>query len=312
MQGASKSREQYREEILHITGAKPYSIHRTVFQKQSPPALYLHFHPEFEFLYLEEGEMAFSIEGQDCELNAGEAVFLPSYVLHQGVARSESGSFQAVVFSPELLAVSMETEQRRRYLPCCVQDAQWAFALKPEESWQREILELLRQLFAQADQQAKYRAESDLLTTGYLLVIWQHMYHWHFRKLFQRKEEAYQDGVWGEDGVFLAVQYIMEHYQDEVSLAKLADAAHMSKGQLCRKFKQFQGVTPFYYLIRHRIRKSLRYLVKTDKKIGEIGMLCGFNNISYFNREFLRMMRVTPSEYRRQALGGLGRRDSEI
>ena len=35
-----------------------------------------------------------------------------------------------------------------------------------------------------------------------------------------------------------------------------------------------------------------------DKKIAEIASLCGFNNISYFNREFKKYMKMSPSQYR--------------
>ena len=43
---------------------------------------------------------------------------------------------------------------------------------------------------------------------------------------------------------------------------------------------------------------SLTISQETDKKIGEIANLTGFNNISYFNKVFLKTIGCTPKEYR--------------
>ena len=73
-----------------------------------------------------------------------------------------------------------------------------------------------------------------------------------------------------------------ENYAFEVSLADLANLIPMSEGQFCRVFKQQMKVSPMQYLLRYRILQSCRLLQDTEKKIGEIANLTGFNNISYF------------------------------
>ena len=42
------------EHIVHKTGESPFSIHLTNVAPDEPNALYLHYHPEAEFFYLEE------------------------------------------------------------------------------------------------------------------------------------------------------------------------------------------------------------------------------------------------------------------
>ena len=95
------------------------------------------------------------------------------------------------------------------------------------------------------------------------------------------------------------IAFIQQHYQEDISLELLAQTIHISETQLCRSFKQLTGSTPFTYLKRYRIMKSCEWLDDSDKKISEICSLCGFNNISYYNREFLRIMKMTPSAYRK-------------
>ncbi|MGN6712236.1 helix-turn-helix domain-containing protein [Anaerocolumna jejuensis] len=45
--------------------------------------------------------------------------------------------------------------------------------------------------------------------------------------------------------------------------------------------------------------KSCGYLINTSKKITDIAALCGFNNISYYNRDFIRIIKISPAAYRK-------------
>ena len=94
------------------------------------------------------------------------------------------------------------------------------------------------------------------------------------------------------------LQYIQENYARNLTLCGLAAYFHMSEGQFCRIFKQTMKMSPMQYLMRYRILQSCRLLQDTDKKIGEIANLSGFNNISYFNKVFLQTIGCTPREYR--------------
>ena len=97
----------------------------------------------------------------------------------------------------------------------------------------------------------------------------------------------------------IAVTFFSENYHQNITLEELAEYAHLSEGQFCRSFKELTGMTPFRYLIRYRILQSCNQLLLTDKKVTEIALSCGFNNISYYNRAFFKIMRMTPTEYRK-------------
>ena len=92
---------------------------------------------------------------------------------------------------------------------------------------------------------------------------------------------------------------ICSFIDQNITLEELAEYAHLSEGQFCRSFKELTGMTPFRYLIRYRILQSCNQLLLTDKKVTEIALSCGFNNISYYNRAFFKIMRMTPTEYRK-------------
>lgn len=283
----------YREAVPHVTNTRPYAVHRTHFGPEQKCALYLHWHPEIELCYLEEGELDFQMEDRHYHMNGGDAVLVPPGVLHRADCVSgKPGSFLAFCFLPEFITGLAEGMQFQKYVqPVLYQNRDSSLYLSPKTEWQREVLTDLKRLFSLAES-----AEcAELAVAGLVLVIWQNLYNRHFSALIKDRQKEKLERQLGD-----VLCYMREHFQEDLSLKNLADTAHMSEGQFCRSFKRLTGSTPFTWLNRFRIMESCVCLSGSDKKIGEIAMQCGFNNISYFNREFLRVMKVTPSAYRKQ------------
>lgn len=284
-----EERNKYLEEITHVTRTSPYSIHKSCFNKKGSTALYLHLHPEMELLYLEKGRLSFKVEEEIYRMQEGEAIWIPQNMLHTATAESEEGIFRAICFAPEYLMAAMEQHDFGKYVhPIMKSGIDYTLLLKGD-NWQSKVLALLNDLFYQSEEMKN----SELLIRGYLLVIWNYLYHFHIVRLLGEREKGRNEEYLEE-----VLAFIHAHYREDLSLAELADVAHMSEGQFCRCFKKAMGNTPFTYLKRYRILKCCVYLSETDKKISEICSLCGFNNISYFNREFMQVMKTTPSKYR--------------
>lgn len=290
-------KEIYLEKVSHITNTSPYSIYKIGFLQEE--ALYLHWHPDFELYYLEEGDLDFCIEDIHIPLKAGEAVFIPPNLLHRAdCANLRGGLFRALVFSPDFISASMSMEQFRKMVqPVLYNNKKFILHLKQDEEWQKQVLADLVRIFAadEKEQQEGAAGTEELLTAGLSLVIWQGLYD----HCFSQVDES-GGSVKLEQQLKEPVRFIREHFSEDITLEALARLAHMSEGQFCRSFRQLTGSTPFTYLKKLRIMHSCTYLAGTDKKISEICTLCGFSNISYFNREFLKIMRTTPSGYRKR------------
>lgn len=86
-----------------------------------------------------------------------------------------------------------------------------------------------------------------------------------------------------------------------VSLADLATELGMSESRLSRFFRRATGnsFTDFVNMV--RINSACRLLMQTDHFVADICYQVGFNNVANFNRRFLELKGVTPTEFRRQA-----------
>jgi AraC-like DNA-binding protein len=98
----------------------------------------------------------------------------------------------------------------------------------------------------------------------------------------------------------LVFDYVMTNYQRDISLEEIASLSNMTKNAFCRYFKLRTNKTFFQFLIDIRIERASKLLLKNrELSVIEIAELCGFNNISNFNRKFKELKHGSPLQYRK-------------
>lgn len=93
--------------------------------------------------------------------------------------------------------------------------------------------------------------------------------------------------------------YIDDHFAEDLSLEKLSAEFYISKFYLTREYKKIYGMTIFQHIITARINYGKKLLRFSDKSVEEIAHLCGFNDQSYFARQFKKSENLTCHSYRK-------------
>ncbi|WP_028515641.1 AraC family transcriptional regulator [Ruminococcus flavefaciens] len=93
--------------------------------------------------------------------------------------------------------------------------------------------------------------------------------------------------------------YIEDHFTEDISLEKLSSEFYISKYYLTREYKHIYGKTIFQHIITARINYGKKLLRFSDKSVEEIAHLCGFNDQSYFARQFKKSENLTCFSYRK-------------
>ncbi|MNN74956.1 HTH-type transcriptional activator RhaR [compost metagenome] len=75
--------------------------------------------------------------------------------------------------------------------------------------------------------------------------------------------------------------------------------------KVSQAINQQAGMNVSQYVNQLRIQQAARWLSSSDRPVTEIMLEAGFSTKSNFNREFLRVQGMSPSEWRRQQAGGL-------
>jgi DNA-binding NtrC family response regulator len=103
-------------------------------------------------------------------------------------------------------------------------------------------------------------------------------------------------------GVRKAIEYMANHFQQDISLGQLARYACLSPSHLSCLLKKTFGTSFKRLLAVMRIEKAKRLLVeKATLSITEISSEVGYNELSHFERTFKQILNCTPREYRQMA-----------
>ena len=104
------------------------------------------------------------------------------------------------------------------------------------------------------------------------------------------------------DQIHEVVSRITDHLADPHSAAELAAELGMSESRFSRFFRKATGNTFTDFVNRVRISRACQLLMDTDQQVTHICYEVGFNNVANFNRRFLDIKGMTPSEFRKQSL----------
>ncbi|MBM7585601.1 two-component system response regulator YesN [Bacillus pakistanensis] len=94
------------------------------------------------------------------------------------------------------------------------------------------------------------------------------------------------------------LDYIHEHYSEELSLKTLSQRFHINSIYLGQLFQKELGIVFSEYINHFRIEKAKELLKNTHQKAGKIGKCVGYSDTTYFYKQFKKSVGVTPTEWR--------------
>jgi len=95
-------------------------------------------------------------------------------------------------------------------------------------------------------------------------------------------------------------KYVAENFQKKIIFSNAASVANMQKAAFCRYFKRKTKKKFTSFVNETRVMHARKLLEETDKSITEIAFSCGYENISYFNRQFRLYCDLSPNGFREQ------------
>jgi transcriptional regulator GlxA family with amidase domain len=92
--------------------------------------------------------------------------------------------------------------------------------------------------------------------------------------------------------------WIKGHLTDDLSLSVLAHQAGMSERSFSRHYAEAAGQTPARAIERLRVEAAQNLLLESRLPVKRIAQRCGFGSEETMRRSFLRLLTVTPQDYR--------------
>lgn len=103
-----------------------------------------------------------------------------------------------------------------------------------------------------------------------------------------------------EYSVFLeAVNHMEHHMEQQMQVADIARAIHVSESRLQRSFRACVGTSVHAYLLRIRLEKA-REALSRGCRVSDAASLCGFSNCNHFSYSFKKEFGINPSQVKKR------------
>lgn len=239
---------------------------------------YPHIHGQVELVFVEEGEIGLTVDGEDAVLGPGDLAMVFPNTVHSYHTETAS-RVVLVIFSTELTGDYLKTLATMRPVSPYLRGSEL-----------HGDVPLFLRRFLESTEWAGGRK----LLGGYLTVV--------LGRIFQCMplEKA---SAQGDPGLMRRLLlYIDGHFQEPLSLGDVARELGVSKYYLSRFFTGKIGCGYTAYVNTLRARYAEKLLLGSDLPVTDIVYEAGFDSLSTFYRAFRQCYGESPGQYRKRAL----------
>lgn len=251
---------------------------------------YLHFHNHLEIGFCYSGKGILTLEDEDRIFTGGMFSVIPKNFPHTTNSDGETLSsweylfIDADTFLAEfyhdnpIMADRMIRRVNRKVHFCKVTEMP-------------EMVELIHQIMEiMRNRRELYLEEAK----GIVLALLVEIARWN-----KVEGEAEGKPVGNSSLISPALDYISEFPDRQIRIEELAQMCHISETHFRRSFSECMNMTPVEYINWVRIKTACDELKKTNDSIGDIAVRTGFTTLSTFNRNFKKVMGISPHEWRK-------------
>ena len=92
--------------------------------------------------------------------------------------------------------------------------------------------------------------------------------------------------------------FVGKNHLKQITLEEIAAKVSLSKEAFCRFFKRNFNKSFFVFVNEYKISLAGKLLIDTDLSVAEVAYKSGYNNLTFFHRQFHKFMELSPSKYR--------------
>ena len=254
-----------------------------------------HFHSEYELIYISNGKGQRHIGNHISEYENGELIFIGPRIPHYGFIQHQE-------FEPKKVVVQMKEDFLGE-----------TFMSAPE-------MHNIKKLFERSENGISFKGSVKHEVGEQLLNLEQFE---GFEKLIQLlkilnilatseeyhllKAESLVFEVMSQDvaRMELILKYIRANYTETITLENISNEVNMTVPSFCRFFKKLTHQTFTQFVNEFRVFKACRLLQSKDLLITDVANTVGFKNLSHFNKQFLLVTGLRPSEFKKDTKANL-------
>ena len=287
--------ENLMEETLHGDYAFPLYIGHEIISDYEQNRFECHWHSNLEFTVFTDGKMVYQVNDSIYNAETGCGMFVNKNCLHTGwLYKDMDCAYTVITINPMLIFGYENSAIETEYVAPLIESQLFpSLYLDSKDRNHQRMIELLLEIDGI---HANKPICCELEIKSRLCELWSILVQ-EFQSATSGKDAAYSRDI---PRLKQVLHYIHQNYKNKLTLDEMALSCNISKSECCRFFKKVMRQTPFEYLLKYRIQKSLPLLFAQELNITEIAESVGFMSASYYSEIFRRFMYCSPTEYRKQ------------
>ncbi|MBE7025457.1 MAG: AraC family transcriptional regulator [Ruminococcaceae bacterium] len=254
-----------------------------------------HTHEYFQIYFIAKGSLAHYIGNESARLNQGDMFIVPPGTPHY-IASETCTVFYSFSFMEDFIVSQSTSGKLAKNFLRSLQAGESQY-IKPKISMSANEILYIENLMAHilkefTDKPVAYndtiRASAQILVTM--------LAREYFSKANQNISDHFENN---RQFILHCVDYIKNNFADKITLGEISKKSTMSRSTFCARFAKITGCSFISYLNQCRIKAACAY-IKKGYKITAIYGLCGYNDFSTFNRNFNKIMGMSPLAYKKQ------------
>ena len=264
-----------------------------------------HWHSQFEMIHLKEGKYTVEINMDKTAIHDECFCFINSGELHY-IESDDSCRESAVVFDLKMLSFDMiDSIQINLIQPMLNGTLKLPSFVHIKEEFSKKILSEYKKILeafkgegSLSEKMEGNRTEdlsSQIRIKSSLLNILAILYENDMIVRSNIENENYK-----VEYIKTIISYIQKNYSEKIYIRDMAKQINMNEQYFCRFFKSMIGRSPIEYLNEYRVKKIEELLINTDRKVMDICLEFGFNNMGNFINVFKKFTGMSPIKYRQK------------
>ncbi len=249
----------------------------------------VHWHDEFEIIYVRSGFLTVSISGESYIGKTGEAFVVSPGNLH--LMGSQTGTVDYYTFLFPLKYISFRTDDMLDEKLLEPLNSGHLMICPRVKDTAKELCEQLIEIYMAKKDESESKITTQVRTKIILLQFILEMW---------KKGFVIENDTSGRNTVEKEmVSYIQQNFTGKISLREFGEQFHLSEKYISRYFKEHFHITLSQYVTYLRLEHAKQLLQDTDIPVTDVAMQSGYQNVSYFIRSFQKAYAVSPLKYRK-------------
>lgn len=254
-------------------------------------ALHIHSHNYFQIYYVISGRLTHHLENSTADLTAGDIFILPPDQPHYIEMPDGEVDFYSLSFMSDYFQNVKEANKLILDFLLYLQTEQ-AEKIEPRVCLSYEDTLFTNTLFKRimAEFSGNKTGKNEIIkeSVSVLLSLFARVYFEENVSALIAKENRQL--------VMHTIEYIKNHFDEEITLSEIVRRSAMSKTNFCTIFNSITGMPFKEYLNRYRVERAAE-LIAAGEKVSVAGNYCGYSDFSTFYRNFKKYMEISPSEF---------------